>query len=194
MVVVSHLLSFPLSRHDNSPYTGNRCKHLHDPRVMASPDVVANSIVILEQFAKAAKDGNIIPDRLCHHQVISMKQVNPIVSPFIWKNSIENDDNDVTPTTMIDPEDIWAVSYNLVCNHPPASDCYLGAAIDNILSPSVSFADALNGVVSELQKLSMVMLIRGHGGGDYQDFEYGHKNCKIIYSYCFLFTLFSAAT
>ena len=150
----------------HSPYF-DRCKHLHGQQVLASPDVAANSVVILDHCTRAAKDG--IPDSLFHHQVASMKQVNPVISPLIWD-------------CMMNPKDIWAVTYDLVCNSPTRPDA--------LSAPT--FVDAVNGVVSELselQKLSMVVLIRGHGGGDYHDFVYGHSNCKVYY--LFSFSLFS---
>ncbi len=155
---------------------------------MASPDIAASSVVILGHCTRATKNG-IIPDSRFHHQVASMKQVNPVISPLIWKHSIEEDDEN--EDRMMDLKDVWAVTYNLVCNSPPTSD----ASIISLPSAPVTFVDAVNGVVSELQKLSMVMLIRGHKGGDYQDFVYRHThiNCKVYY-YPFLFTLFSATT
>lgn len=112
----------------------------------------------------------VIPDRLFHHHLKSIGQVNPLISSFIWKNRCLNNNDDY------DDKRVWSDSYDLVCNHTKSPE--EGTA-------KLTFSGAVSGgggalALSELQVLSMVVKIRNKGGGDCRaDFIYeDRKNCK----------------
>lgn len=152
--------------------------------MVASP---ANNydIVLIDHLTKVNRN-SIRPDRLFHHRMISTKQVNPIVSPFIWDNCrpLDRRPNANDPGGAEDIAVVWKDSYDLVCNHsresPPIVVNQLEEAWWNCSATATTFASAVTGgKLSELQVLSMAMLIRGHGGGDYRDYAYADKsNCK----------------
>lgn len=71
-----------------SPYD-HRCKSLHDPRVVTFPklgDEASGNVVVLEHCTKAKRSGETIPDRLYHRHTNSIRQVNPLVAPYLWES------------------------------------------------------------------------------------------------------------
>lgn len=86
----------------NSPYS-HRCKNLHDPRVTLGDE--DSAVVVLEHCIRAKRHGDTIPDRLYHRQLNSIRQVNPIVAPYIWENC--------RPSRSTDESLEWMDTYNL---------------------------------------------------------------------------------
>ena len=149
------------------------------------------NVIVLEHCTKAKKNGGAIPDRLYHHRVSSIRQVNPLIAPYTWENH--------RPSGSSDGSLDWKDTYDLVCNAAG-----LGAAsvfpVPAVLSPSRKtrtgpgtghppYLDVITnknnpprGTLGEVQKLCVVLRMRDGTNDSHLDFTYSPVHCE--YSQC----------
>lgn len=112
--------------------------------------VDVSKMVILDHCTKAKKNPNEIPDRLYHHHVSSMSQVNPLIAQSIWEYCrIFRLPDSVLATQSSELVD----TYNLVCNRQADAKVY---DLDDII-PQVFDVTMLR---DELRKLLVVLHMR----------------------------------
>ena len=115
-------------------------------------------IIIPEHCTKAKRNGYTIPDALYHRNLNSIRQTNPLVSPFTWDNRRPSRSSTSTTTVNIDME--WQETYNNVCNSGPGINVFPKSA--NVKPVSSSLHRAAKG--------------RGGGGGNSSYSDIVNKN------------------
>ena len=196
----------------HSPYD-HRCKSLHDPRVTTYPQLgedKGSNVVVLEHCTKAKRSGDTIPDRLYHRYINSIRQVNPLIVPYLWETRASSKDN-----TSFEFQD----TYNLVCNAGPGVNVYPGqqghgSVPSSSLSSSLqqhrkrrtgggggggnSYSDIVNKnipqvTLGELEKICIVLQM--HEKDDtHLDFIYAPKDCTSGLLLCHvIFSLFTCS-
>ena len=162
----------PRSNITRSPYD-HRCKFLHDPRTINSHD---HNVVVPDHCTKAKRNSNDIPDRLYHHRLTSIRQVNPLVAPHIWESC--------RPFRLTDaalargPSMEFTDTYNLVCNSEPNAKILDWSAMAAASAP-LAFGPIPLAALHELQR--HYITLRMHGAGDnrkHLDFTYEPKDCE----------------
>ncbi len=178
-------LSHSLPNITRSPY-GQRCKFLHDPRIANLYD---HNVVAPDHCTKAKRNSNDIPDRLYHHRLASIRQVNPLVAPYTWDwcRPFRLTDGALARGPSMEFKD----TYNLICNSEPDARILDWSA----MTPAPAAPRAFDGgifpraTLRELRRLCIALKMHGVGGnGKHLDFTYEPKDCEFQAALFFLFS------
>ena len=163
----------PRSNITCSPY-GQRCKFIHDHHIINLHD---HNVVTPDHCTKAKRNSNDIPDRLYHHRLASIRQVNPLVAPCIWESCrpFRLTDGALTRGPSMEFRD----TYNLVCNLEPDARILDWSTMAAAPAPPGFDGGIPQAALCELQRHCIALRMHGAGdNGKHLDFTYEPTDCE----------------